>query len=71
MQKTKEVQYVVIKNQKHPGAAIFAFLFPGLGHFVRGKFLAALFWFVIIMVTAPTIIGGIIFWVWSIKSAYN
>lgn len=71
MNKTNTIQYVEIKNQKHGAAALLSFLIPGLGQLVRGKIFSALFFFFVIVITFPTIILPLFFWVWCVKDAYN
>jgi TM2 domain-containing membrane protein YozV len=63
----KQVTY----NQKFGFPALMSFLFPGLGQLIKGnpaKFISILILFVL---SAITIIGPFIIWIWSVIDAYN
>lgn len=58
--------------QKSGTAALLSFFIPGLGQIFTGRFIAAIFWFILVPIgLALFILPGILFHCLNIKDAYD
>jgi TM2 domain-containing membrane protein YozV len=58
--------------QKSGTAAVLSFFIPGLGQIFTGRFIAAIFWFILVPIgLALFILPGILFHCLNIKDAYD
>lgn len=56
---------------KHGFPAVLSFFFPGLGQIIKGQVGRGIGFFFGVLITLPTIVGGIIVWIWCVSDAYN
>ena len=58
--------------EKSGTAAVLSFLIPGLGQIFTGRFIAAIFWFILVPIGLTLfVVPGIIFHAMNIKDAYD